>query len=131
MRAFLDRLRPFAPLTLRLMLAALAISFAMGKVLHGIGDFTKQVTSWGLKPWWAQALAWGALSSGFLMILGFATRLAAIALAVVTGIIIWKTRLHSGWSGGLDFSLLTLAACLSVALSGAGRPSVDSKISGG
>ncbi len=78
MRAFLDRLHPYAPLALRLVLAAMAILFAMNKVFHGMGDFTKTVTGWGLKPVWAQILAWAALSSGFLLVLGFATRLAAL-----------------------------------------------------
>ena len=131
MRDFLDRLRPYAPLSLRLLLAALAITFSMSKVFHGMGDFTKQVVSWGLKPQWAQVLAWGALTSGFLLILGFMTRLAALVLAAVTVVVVIKTKLHSGWNGGLDFPLLMIAACLSVALSGAGRPSVDARITGG
>ena len=131
MRAFLERLRPYAPLALRLVLAAMAITFSMSKVFRGMGDFTRSVSAWGLKPVWAQVLAWGSLVSGFLMVLGFATRLAALVLAAVTGVVLWKTKLHSGWAGGIDFPALTLAACLSVALSGAGRPSVDARLSGG
>jgi putative oxidoreductase len=130
MRAFLDRLRPFAPLSLRLVLAALAITFAVSKVFHGIGDFTRQVIAWGLQPWWAQAFAWGSLVSGFLLIIGLLSRLAALAFGAVTIIVVWKTRLHSGWVGGLDFPALTVAGCLSVALSGSGRPSVDARFGG-
>ena len=130
MRAFLERLRPFAPLALRLVLAAMAITFSMSKVFRGMGDFTKQVTAWGLPPVWAQVLAWGSLASGFLMVLGFMTRLGAFALGAVTVIILWKTKLHSPWAGGLDFPALTLAACLSLLLSGAGRPSLDARLFG-
>ena len=130
MRAFLESLRPYAPVAPRLVLAALAITFALGKVMHGMGDFTKQVTGWGLPLWWAQALAWGSLVSGFLLVLGLLARLAALAFGVVVGIVVWKTRLHSGWVGGLDLPALEVAGCLSVLLSGAGRPSIDSRITG-
>ena len=130
MRAFLERLRPLAPLSLRLVLAGLAVTFAMGKVFHGMGDFTRQVTGWGLKAWWAQALAWGSLVSGFFLVLGVFTRLAALVFGAVTVVLLWKTRLHAGWGGGLDLPVLTLAACLSVALSGAGRASIDERFGG-
>ena len=129
MRAFLDRLRPYAPLTLRLMLGALAILFSMKKVMHGMPEFQKDVvTGWGQKPWVAPAVAWGSIVCGFLVLIGFATRLGALGLATITGLLIWKTKLHAGFAGGLDFPLLELAAAISVLLSGAGRPSVDDKL---
>ena len=132
MRAFLDRLRPFAPLGLRVMLGVMAISFSMGKVFHGMTAFRAEVLAWGFKAQWAApALAWSSLACGFLLLLGFATRLAALVLIGVTAIVVVKTKLHAGFSGGLDFPLLTVAACLSLALGGAGRPSVDARIIGG
>lgn len=134
MRAFLSRLRPYAPLFLRLMIGVIAISFSMGKVMHGMGAFIGQVSApvdklgWGLPVWVAKAVAWGSLVSGFLLILGFASRFAALALGVITALILWKTKLHAGFSGGIDFSLLILCGCVSLMLSGAGRPSIDAKL---
>src|SRR5437016_367892 len=138
MRAFLDRLRPYAPLSLRLVLGALAISFALGKLAYhrpidrrlafGLVDFYKEVTAWGLRPWLAPLLAWGSLAGGVMLILGFLARFGALACAAVTVLVIVKTKLHAGFAGGLDFPLLTLAGCLSVLLSGAGRPSVDARL---
>ena len=131
MRAFLDRLRPYAPLALRVMLGVMAISFSMGKVFHGMSGFRADVAAWGMKPWVAPAVAWGSLAGGFLLILGLGTRLAALVLIAVTTLLIVKTKLHAGFSGGLDFPILTIAALLSLVLGGPGRPSLDAKILGG
>lgn len=129
MRAFLDRMRPYAPLVLRLVVGVLAIGFAMTRVFHGMGDYQKQVLAWGLPPWVAPATAWGALVSGFLLVLGLATRLAGLVFLTVTVLIAVKTGVHT-FFGGADFPLLTVAACASLVLSGAGRPSLDARFFG-
>ena len=129
LRAFLARLRPYAPLALRLMIGVLFLRYGVPK-LRGMGDLVKQVADWKLPHWVAPALAWGSVAGGGALILGLLTRLAALALAAASCLIIVKAKLHGPFDGGLDLPLLTLAGCVSLALSGAGRPSIDAKVMG-
>ena len=132
MRRFLESLRPWAPLILRLMLATIFVYYGFHKVAGGMGDFTKKVTEEMHMPrWTAYFAAWSELAGGVLIGLGFLTRLAALACAGVMAVAVWKVKLHSGFSGGLEFPLLTFAACVSLLLSGAGRLSLDRKLFGG
>jgi uncharacterized membrane protein YphA (DoxX/SURF4 family) len=131
MRAFLARLRPFAPLTLRLAVAAIFIVYGSDTLLHRMSTFHQQVATWGLPRWAGHALAWSAFAGGVLVAIGFLTRLAALALTVAAAVFLVKTRLHSSFVGGLDLPLLELAACISLVLSGAGRFSFDRRFFGG
>jgi uncharacterized membrane protein YphA (DoxX/SURF4 family) len=108
-------------------------SFGARLLLQGkaLDEFTTQVLAWHLPKWFAQAAAWTALVGGALLGLGFLTRIAALACAVVTGVILVKAKLPGGWQDGMQLSLIALAGCLSLALSGAGRFSVDRRLFGG
>ena len=127
MRNFLERLRPFAPLTLRLVLAAILIYYGGHKVLRGMGDYTKYVTSLRLPRWVAPASAWAELIGGSLLGIGFLARLAAVVCAAAIIAVDINGKLHAGFSA-LELALLSLGACLSILLSGAGRLSIDNRL---
>lgn len=137
MRMFLERLRPFAPLSLRLMAGALFILFGAQKVLWGgLPAFQTQVGAWTLPHWLtphhlALGLGWGALVGGGLVVVGLMTRFAALVLAAILTLLTVKLKLHAPLQGGLDLPLLQLAACISLMLSGAGRFSADRRFFGG
>jgi len=130
MRAFLERLRPFAPIPLRAALAAVFCIYGGKLVLWDIGAFQTLVAGWGLPRWAGTAGAWTTLVGGALLGVGFMTRLAALACAVITGAILFKTKLDTGWQGGLDLPVAALAGCLSLLCSGAGRLSIDRRLFG-
>ena len=130
MRGFLDRLRPFAPLLLRLALAGLFVAYGARLIIRELPGMETAVIGWGLPKWIAKAGAWTLLAGGALIGIGF-TRLAAFACAFVTAFLLWKTKLQAGWQGGLDLPVLALAGCLSLLLSGAGRLSLDRRFFGG
>ena len=86
----------------------------------------------------AQLSAWGALAGGVLLVLGFATRLAALWNAVTLGVVLWRFELGGDplahWRaflapGGYEFTLLLFASCLALLLLGAGTLSVDAVLS--
>lgn len=130
MRAFLDRLRPWAPLALRMMLAVVFVYYGWKKVHGGMEGFTKTVTGWGFPLWLAKTAAWTELVGGVLVGVGLLTRLAALGLVGVMFVAVWKVHLHQGF-GQLQFPLMCGAAALSLVLSGAGRLSIDSKLTRG
>lgn len=129
MRAFLERLRPWAPLTLRLILAVIFVYHGQVHVFDGRDKFVGLVKGMGFPLWMATLAAWSELAGGALMGLGLLTRVAALMCAGVMMVAVFKVHLHQGWSG-LEFPLLCLAGCISLLLSGAGRLSVDNKIAG-
>jgi len=128
MRAFLERLRPLAPVTLRLALAAILCAYGGRLVFKEMPQFREAVVSWHLPKWFAYAGGWAALVGGALIGVGFLTRLAAFLCAVFTAVILIKTKMHAGWQGGLDLPILVLGALISLFLSGAGKLSLDRRL---
>jgi uncharacterized membrane protein YphA (DoxX/SURF4 family) len=131
MRAFFERMRPFAPVPIRLLVAAMLFHYGIGKLVPAsMAAFKGTVTGWGLPAWMALALGWGAAVSGALLAVGLLTRLAALVGAAALVLVFIKTHPHVSIN---DTHLLALqvGACLSLFLSGAGRFSVDRKLFGG
>ncbi|MSP60518.1 MAG: DoxX family protein [Myxococcales bacterium] len=131
MRAFLERLRPFSPLVLRLAVAAIFCVYGARVVFREMAQFQVAVAGWHLPRWFGFAAAWSALVGGGLCGIGFLTRPAALLCATFAGFMLWKTKLHAGWQGGLDLPVLAIAACVALLLSGAGRLSLDRRLFGG
>lgn len=129
MRAFLDRLRPWGPLSLRLALAAILVWLGFTKAFRTMPDFIKHVADLGLPRWVAVWAAWSELAGGVLLGVGLATRLAAL----VGGAALLVVEFRGVWSRGfeaIELPVLALAACLSLVLSGAGKLSIDHRLFG-
>jgi uncharacterized membrane protein YphA (DoxX/SURF4 family) len=129
-RALLERVRPFAPLTLRLAIAAVLCTYGGRVLFREMAQFHAAVATWGLPRWVGHAAVWSAFLGGALIGVGFLTRLAAFACTLFTALILIKTKLHAGWQGGLDLPVLALGALVSLVLSGAGRWSLDHRLFG-
>jgi putative oxidoreductase len=123
-----ERLRPYAPLTLRIAVGAVLCAYGARLVFKEMGAFQLAVAGWHLPRWFGYLASWSAFLGGALIALGFLTRLFALLCAVFTGFILIKTKLHAGWQGGLDLPLLVLGGLVSLFLSGAGKPSLDERL---
>lgn len=134
-------------MALRLALAAVFIAHGTHKLFGlfagpGIGvggpDVTAQfLTTLQLEPAHILAIATGVVETlgGLLLIVGWLTRFAAPALAVVMGVAIWKVHLPWGfflnWVGapdrghGMELNVVLLGGLICLALTGAGDWSID------
>jgi len=82
---------------------------------------------------WGWALALTEFGGGLLLLVGFATRYAAFALAFVMLIAAWRVHGSSGFSlerGGFEYAGTLMMCCLSLLLTGAGSLSVDGWLAG-
>lgn len=134
-----------APLWLRLTAGSILCYHGYQKLFGG-GDamthFTDMVRSFDLPfvgehaPILAQVAAWGEFAGGALLIIGFATRIAAIVNFWTMFVAIWKVHLAGvdlieGIKTRIDgpnsyaLPLVILGCCMSLFLSGAGALSVD------
>lgn len=69
-------------------------------------------------------------AAGIALILGIGTRYAALLLAIDMAVAIGKVHLHNGFfasKGGYEFALTLLAACVALALTGPGSPTLSRK----
>lgn len=134
-----------APVPLRLAVGATCIYYGY-ETLFGekaFDAFIQRVTDLGLpRPEiLAQVAAWGALAGGIMLILGFATRIAALLNGATIGVMLWKINLGGDVSRFADVlqnnfnpadgsgyltPLVLLLACLSLVLTGPGALSLDS-----
>lgn len=103
----------------------------------GLSGTSAQFASLGLSPAYPMALAWAVIEfgCGLLVFLGAWTRWAAVPLALLMAVSVWKAHLMHGffinWSlaagvgHGYEFQLALIAACACLALTGAGELSID------
>jgi putative oxidoreductase len=108
----------------------------------GVTNMGVFYASLGLEPGAPLAFLAGAtqLLGGVLLVVGFLTRWASVALATYVGVGVWKVHMHWGfflnWAGvadrreGLEYSVIVGGALLCLILAGAGDWSVDGRRSG-
>lgn len=120
----------YAPLVLRLATGAIFAMHGYQKLQGGLAGTTGFVSSLGfpMPEVFAVLLIAAELVGGIFLILGFLTRLAAKALAIVSLFALFLVHLANGFfmaTGGYEFILLLLAASVSLMLTGAGKWSLD------
>jgi putative oxidoreductase len=134
-------MRDMGPLVLRLAIGAVFL-YHGGQKIGLVGDvgfsdaIAKAVgaaersgfTFFPGKTAWGYALAFTEFGGGLLLVLGLFARYAAVALAFVMSIAIWKVHWPADWMAdfeGVELQLCLLAGNLSLLMTGAGWLSVD------
>ncbi len=130
---FLDRLQPLALFVLRLVLGVIMIAHGSGKVFGGLSHHVQMVSGLGLPGWLAYFSAAAEFFGGILVIAGFLTRFAALAILVDMVVAIWKVHWKNGLMGdhGYQFPLAVAAIAFALIFFGAGPISFDSLRGGG
>lgn len=129
----------FAPLALRLPISIIFMAHGSQKLFGWFGGYGLQGTgqwmaSIGLEPGLLMAFLAGSgeFFGGLFILIGLLTRPAAAVLAFTMIVAIFSTHFSNGLflsNGGYEFGLALLAASVSLAISGAGKLSVDSLLS--
>jgi putative oxidoreductase len=124
---FLDRLQPLGLLVLRLVLGSVMTVHGYHKVFGGMQHFEQMLHGMGIPPWMAYLVAAAEFGGGILVLLGFLTRFAALAILIDMTVAILKVHLHNGLTGqgGYEFPLGMAAIALALVCFGAGPIAVD------
>ncbi len=125
----LQNFAPLGPVVLRVVLGGLFVLHGLDKFSTGVGNVEGFFASNGvpLPELAAPLVAVAEVVLGVALIVGLATRLAALGLAlVVAGAIIWVK--NDAILGSAELDLAYLAGLLAVALIGPGPLSVDGRI---
>lgn len=131
----LNRFRPVAPLVLRVVIGGLFVWHGLDKFDAGIDMVEGMFRSWGVP---APALAAPTVAvieivGGIALMLGFATRIAAMLLSVVmVGALVYVKQdlgiISSQPMPGAELDLAYLAGLIALIFLGPGRFSVDEAI---
>ncbi len=132
---YLDRLQPLALLILRLALGIIMVAHGYSKVFGGLHHHAEFVASLGMPAWLGYVSAFAEFLGGLLVIAGFLTRPAALAIcidmAVAIGKVHWKNGLTGANHGGYEFPLSLAAIAFALIFFGAGPVAVDHIFGGG
>lgn len=133
---YLDRLQPLALLVMRLALGAIMTAHGYQKVFHMLRPFARMVASMGLPAWLGYVAAFTELIGGLLILIGFFTRPAALAICIHLCVAIWKVHLHNGLMGspdrpGYEFPLAAGTLAFALIFFGAGPIAIDHILRGG
>lgn len=128
----------FAPLALRLPIGITFMAHGAQKLIGWFGGYGLEgtgqwMTSIGLTPGYLMALMAGSSEffGGLLLIIGLLIRPTSAVLAFTMLMAIVTVHLDNGLfmsNNGYEFGLALLAATVSLAISGAGKLSVDNMI---
>ena len=124
----LSRLQPLGLLVLRLALGAVMIAHGYQKLFGGMGQFMQMLSHMGIPAWMGYLTVAAEFGGGILLVLGFLTRLAAVAIFIDMLVAILKVHLHNGLfskSGGFEFPMVCGAIAFSLIWSGAGPIAID------
>jgi putative oxidoreductase len=125
---FLNRLHPLGLLVLRLALGAVMIAHGYQKIFGGMPQFMQMLQHMGIPAWMAYLTVAAEFGGGILLVAGFLTRIAAIAIFLDMAVAISKVHLQHGLfskNGGFEFPMVCAAIAFSLIWSGAGPIAMD------
>ncbi len=124
---FLDKLQPLGFFVLRVVLGVIMVAHGYSKVFGGLHRHAELVASLGMPAWLGYVSAATEFFGGLLLIVGFLTRCAAIAICIDMVVAILKVHLHNGLlgQGGYQFPLALAAMAFAIIFTGAGTISLD------
>lgn len=133
---YLDRLQPLALLLMRLALGVIMVAHGYHKVFGGMHHHAQVVASLGLPAWLGYVSAFAEFFGGLLILVGFFTRVAAVAVFIDLFVAIWKVHLHNGLIGspdrpGFEFALAASALAFALIFFGGGPIAIDHALRGG
>jgi putative oxidoreductase len=114
-------------LLLRLSVGGLMLLHGIHKVRHGIGGITSDVTAHGLPPALAYLVYLGEVVAPLLVVLGWATRPAAVVVAINMAVAVWLAHMNILWTLGkgggwaVELQALYFFGALAIAFVGTGR----------
>jgi len=138
-RSLIQTTATWATLPLRLVLGAVFIAHGAQKVLGVWGGpgFAKFIgmpapLDWMAPGWfWMGAAAFSELVGGVFVLIGFLTRLGALALAVVMLVAVFAVHWGSFFMPtGIEYALSLLGVSIALLIAGGGRVSVDGALAG-
>lgn len=127
----------WAPLALRLVLGLVMSAHGAQKLFGWFGGYGLEGTagffaeSLGLTPglFWASLAAGGEFFGGLLIIVGLATRLAAVNTAIIMLVAILTVHNSAFFlPAGMEFALSLLAMSIALIISGGGAMSADARL---
>ena len=128
----LNQLQKYAPLLIRLCLAAIFMTHGSQKLFglfggHGLTGAATSFAGLGFKPamFWAVVAGLIEFACGLSMLLGFLTRYAGVLLSVFMCVAIYKVHWKDGFFG-FEYQLLIIASALSLVAGGPGALALDS-----
>lgn len=133
---YLDRLQPLALLLMRLALGAIMVAHGYHKVFGGLQHHAHMVASMGIPAWLGYVSAFTEFLGGLLILTGFFTRAAAVAVCINLIVAIWKVHLHNGLMGspdhpGYEFPLAVATLAFALIFFGGGPIAIDHVLRGG
>jgi putative oxidoreductase len=130
---YLDRLQPLALVVIRLALGAVMLAHGYQNTFHHLHDHVRMVASLGIPAWLGYVSAYAELLGGVLILAGFLTRPAALAICIDLLVAIWKVHWRNGLTGehGYEFPLALVALAFALIFFGAGPISIDHVVYGG
>lgn len=117
----------FAPLLLRVILGLIFAVHGYPKLFGGFSQTAGFFESVGIRPakFWVFVVGVVEFFGGIALILGFATQIVALLIAIDMLVAIWKVKFKMGFVNGYEFDLLLLIVALSLMLTGAGAYAID------
>jgi putative oxidoreductase len=130
-------LEPFMLPLLRITLGVILIPHGCQKLFGwfggaGFARFSQIFEGIGYKPgaFWVAVVALTELVGGLMLVFGFFTRFAALAVVIFMLNAVWFTSAKGFFwtAGGMEFSLLLLVVALVFMIRGGGEYSIDQKL---
>jgi putative oxidoreductase len=130
---YLDRLQPLALVVIRLALGAVMLAHGYQNTFRHLHDHVRMVAGLGIPAWLGYVSAYTELLGGVLILVGFLTRPAALAICIDLLVAIWKVHRRNGLTGehGYEFPLALVALAFALIFFGAGPISIDHVVYGG
>ena len=133
---YLDRLQPLALLVMRLTLGVIIVAHGYHNDVGSLHHHAQVVAGLGLPSWLGYVSSFTEFLGGLLILAGFFTRAAALAIFINLSVAIWKVHFHNGLSGspdhpGYECPLAAAAVAFAPICFGAGPIAIDHVLRGG
>jgi len=125
---YLNQLQPLGLLVLRLELGVIMIAHGWQKIADHLQGIIGVVHHMGLPSFMAYLVVAAEFGGGILIVIGFLTRLAALAIFVDMLVAVLKVHLPHGLfsnQGGFEFPMICGAVAFALIFTGAGPIAID------